>query len=248
MLLGSSVSMNTEESNTLPPLICSMTCWMATMLRQKTMPMQRADHGAGDADERAAHQEDAQHRAGRGAQRAQHRDVAALVLHQHDQRRDHVERGHQHDHAKHDEHGVLLHLQHADDGVVGVAPVAQQQRAPVQDLRAARAAASATRSGSVDTDLDAGDRIRLLEEDLRRAQRQEHHTGIVVVQTGIEDRHHLVGAHARDGAERGRRALRRDHRQRITDAQAIQLGQADTDGDRVVAGELVRVCRRRYCG
>ena len=44
---------------------------------------------------------------------------------------------------------------------------------------------------------------------------------VVVVQPGIEDRHHLVGAHARDGAERGRRALRRDQRQRIADAQPI---------------------------
>ena len=48
-----------------------------------------------------------------------------------------------------------------------------------------------------------------------------------------------VGAHARDGAERRRRALRRDQRQLSPTREAEALRQADADRDRVVALEIV---------
>ena len=175
-----------------------------------------------------------------GANGAQHGDVARLVLHHHDQRRDHVEGGDQHDHAEDDEHGVLLHLQHADDGVVGVPPVAQPHLASVEHL-AQRWQQRIDIVRLRDADLDAGDRVRLLEEDLRRGKRHEHDAVVVVVQPGVEHRHDLVGAHARDRAECGGRALRRDHRQRIADAQAIELGQTGPDSDRIVTLEVVQL-------
>ena len=120
-----------------------------------------------------------------------------------------------------------------------MAPVAQQQLAPGQNFPQ-RCQQVGHVLGIGHAHLDAGDGVRLLEEHLRGAQRQEHHAGVVLFQSCIEDRHHLVGLHARDGAERRRGTLRRDHGQWVTDTQPIQLGQPDADGDRVVAGEPVQ--------
>ena len=75
-------------------------------------------------------------------------------------------------------------------------------------------------------------------------KRHEHDAVVVVVQSGVEHRHDLVGTHARNGAERGGRALRRDHRQRVADTQAIGLRQTDADDDRIITCEIVELARQ----
>ena len=86
---------------------------------------------------------------------------------------------------------------------------------------------------------DAADAVRLLEVNLRRRQGQEHDGGVVVLQPGIEDRRHLVGAHARDGAEGRYRALRRDQSESIADLEAVSTRHADADGNGVLAGKVI---------
>ena len=50
----------------------------------------------------------------------------ALVLHQHDQAGDDVERSHQHDQRQDEEHHVALDLERAEEGLVALPPVGQR--------------------------------------------------------------------------------------------------------------------------
>src|SRR5690606_16568948 len=84
----------------------------------KDDPRDRSD----DADAGAAHQEDAHDHAARGAHGPQHRDVAPLVLHQHDQAGDYVERRHQDDQGEDQEHDVALDLKRVEEAGVGPLP------------------------------------------------------------------------------------------------------------------------------
>ncbi len=93
--------------------------------------------------------------------------------------------------------------------------------------------------GVAHADLDLRGRPWLLEEHLGGGHRQEHEGAVVVVHTGLEDRHHRVGAHPRHGAERGGRTLGRDQRELRADVESEALGQRQADGDRVVAAEAV---------
>jgi hypothetical protein len=61
------------------------------MFRQKSTPVTRPTDRAGDAEGHAGHEEDAQDRGLAGPHGAQDADVAALVLHQHDDARDDVQ-------------------------------------------------------------------------------------------------------------------------------------------------------------
>ena len=116
----------------------------ASTLRQTTTPSSDAGERAGDADRRARHQEDAHHRAARRAHGAQDGDVAALVLHQHDQAGDDVERGDQHDQRQDHEHDVALDLQRREEGLVALPPVGDEDLAARRYLDGWRSASTAS--------------------------------------------------------------------------------------------------------
>ena len=203
------------------------------------MPISRPQQRARHADGGAAQQEDAHHRALPRPQRAQHRDVARLVLHHHDQRRDDVERRHQDDQRQDQEHHVALDLDGGEEAVVALRPVDHAHRRAGQ-RRAHRAAISRTRSGSAVTAsiwVAASGRRK---NNCAASQRQEDEAGVGLVEADLEDRHHLVGADARDVADHRRLALRRDQFQPAADADAQPLRQPDPDGHRIVALEGIQ--------
>src|SRR4029077_11208575 len=74
-------------------------------------PRDRTD----DADAGAAQKEDAQNHAAGRTHGAQDRDVAALVLHEHDHRRDDVERRYQDDQGQDQEHDVAFDLNRGEE-------------------------------------------------------------------------------------------------------------------------------------
>ena len=107
---------------------------------------QRADH----ADRGAAEQEDAQDRAAARAHGAQDGDVAALVLHQHDQAGDDVEGGDQDDQRQDQEHDVALDLHELEEAAIGVLPVGDAQRPFGQRLADGIGGGVASRRGCAD--------------------------------------------------------------------------------------------------
>src|SRR6201999_171601 len=83
-----------------------------------------ADH----ADRGASDQEHTHDRSLRGTHGTQDRDIAALVLHQHDQPRHDVQRCDQHDHGEDQEHHIALDLERVEEGGVTPPPVHQKDR------------------------------------------------------------------------------------------------------------------------
>ncbi len=94
-----------------------------SMLMQTTTPSSTPGNGADDADRGTGHEEDAHDGAGRRAHGAQDGDVAALVLHQHDQAGDDVQRRDQNDQRQDHEHHIALHLQGGEERLVALAPI-----------------------------------------------------------------------------------------------------------------------------
>ena len=195
-----------------------------------------AQHRAGHTHARPAHEKDAQHRAPPGADGAQDRNIARLVLHHHDQAADDVERGHDNDQCQDQEHDVPLHLHGGKEAVVVLLPVDHPHRparrggnGPAHRLHGLRV---------VHHDLDMRCGAGLLEENLRSLQRQEHVAGVVLVHADLEHGDDPVGAHAGDGAERGRGTVGRQQREFIADGQAELTRQAHADRDRVLTLEI----------
>ena len=82
----------------------------------------------------------------------------ALVLHQHDQAGNDVERRHQHDHRQDDEHDVALDLERGEEDLIALPPIVMIDRPPAAStiLRRKRSMLS----GSSTIDLDRGARRR----------------------------------------------------------------------------------------
>jgi hypothetical protein len=66
----------------------------------------------------------------RGAHGAQNGDIAALVLHEHDQARNDVQRGDQHDQGQDQKHDVALDLKCGEKGRGTPPPVDKEHRPP----------------------------------------------------------------------------------------------------------------------
>ena len=131
-------------------------------------PGERADH----ADRSAGDQEHPHDRALRGAHGAQDRDIAALVLHQHDQAGDDVQRRDQDDQGQDQEHHVALDLQRIEERRIALPPVDQEYRPPaasVTDLRKASILSGLV----VKTSIEVTSRVAV-EIGLRFGQRHEH--------------------------------------------------------------------------
>ena len=77
---------------------------------------------SGNADGRAGHEEDALDRAARRAHGAQDGDVVPLVLHQHDQAGDDVERRDQDDQRQDQEHDIALDRERGEKSLVALLP------------------------------------------------------------------------------------------------------------------------------
>ena len=128
----------------------------------------------------------------RGAHGAQDADLAALVLHQHDEARDDVEGRHQHDHRQDDEHHVALHLEHGEEAGVALAPVDEVQRGDAGLLHGAPRARPHL-VWVVHDHLEHVDRFALVEKALRLGERHEDHAAVVLRHAHLEERHDLVG-------------------------------------------------------
>ncbi len=102
--------------------------WSAWMLAAMSRPRRKPAIVPSDADRGAGDQEHPHDRAAGRAHGAQDRDVARLVLHEHDQPGDDVERRHQHDQRQDQEHHVALDLECGEEGAVSLAPVGQHDR------------------------------------------------------------------------------------------------------------------------
>ena len=98
-------------SNKVVPVSAERNWRILSIFAQNTTPMMKADDGAEDADAGAGDQEDPHHGAARRAHGAQDGDVAGLVLHQHDQAGNDVQRRHQDDQRQDQEHHIALDLQ-----------------------------------------------------------------------------------------------------------------------------------------
>ena len=91
-------------------------------------PEHEADGSADEPDRRAGDEKDAHDRAPRRAHGAEDCDGARLVLHQHDEAGDDVERSHQHDQRQNGEHHIALDRQHVEKAAVELAPVGVDHR------------------------------------------------------------------------------------------------------------------------
>ncbi len=193
--------------------------------RPTRKPGQRADH----ADRGARDQEYPHDRALRGAHGAQDRDVAALVLHQHDQAGDDVQRRDQHDHGQDQEHHVALDLQRIEEGRIALPPVDQKHRPPGRFGHALAEGVDLVGIGG--EHLDRGHVIVAVEIGLRLRQRHEHEGRVIFRHADLEHRGDLVGLDARRRAHRGHRALRRDQRDAVAGMQRQLIGEPAADGD-----------------
>ena len=199
------------------------------MLRQTSEADQEADEVADHADRGAGDQEHAHDRALRRAHGAQDGDVAALVLHQHDQAGDDVERRHQHDQRQDQEHHVALDLQRVEEGRVALPPVDHEDR-PLRGLGDELPEARDL-VGIVGVDLDRGDVAGAVEIGLRLGQRHEHEGGVVFRHADLEHGGDLVGLDARRRAHRRHRAARRHQRDAVAGAQRELVGEPPADHD-----------------
>ena len=212
---------------------------IVSMLRQMTTPSSDAGQRADDADRRAGHEEDAQDRAARRAHGAQDGDVAALVLHQHDQAGDDVERRDQHDQRQDQEHDVALDLQRREEGLVALAPVGDEDR-PLR-RRLDRRLQRVDVVGIVDEDLDRLRRVLHVEIELRLGERHvddEASYSDMPTSKIADDR---IGLDARRRAERRDVAVRRDQGDRVAERQAEILGQARADRDALAGSKPTSV-------
>jgi hypothetical protein len=204
---------------------------MSSILQQhrEQAASQRAHH----ADAGPCNEEHAQDRALGGAHGAQDADLAALVLHQHDEAGDDVEGGHHDDDRQDDEHHVALHLEHREEAGVALAPVDETQRRDAQLLHGRHRFLDSLRV--LHHHLEHIDGIALVEEALRLGQRHEDHAAVELRHAHLEHRRHLVALGARHGAERRARAARGGERDGVAHVDAQQAHEAGADGDGIRA-------------
>src|SRR3546814_8280512 len=120
------------------------------------------------------------------------RDVASLVLHQHDQAGNDVERGHHDDQGENQEHDVALHLERVDEGRVGLLPVVDPHPWFHHLLDGMTDLTGVVRMA--DGDLQVADRLGKLEEELRRRHRHEDETVVVLEHADLEEAGDAVAA------------------------------------------------------
>ena len=157
---------------------------------------------------------------------------ARLVLHQHDQPGDDVERRDEHDQGQDDEHDVALDLERREEGAVALAPVGQDHRPLGGHLD--RLARLVDAVGVVEEDLDHGDVVLAVEIGLRLLERHEDEGGVELGHAELEDGVDLVSFDPGNDAERPLRALRRRERDGVADLQREVLGEALADRDAAV--------------
>ena len=214
-----------------------MTSRMRLDIEREQQAEAEACDRSDDADGRSGDEEHAHHGTARRTHGAQDRDVLRLVLHQHDQAGDDVERGHQHDQREDQEHHVALDFERAEEGAVALAPVGHEDRPACRLVDGG--AGLVYPVGIVEIDLDELDVVLAVEVVLRLGQRHEDEGGIEFRHADLEDRLHRITLHPRRRAEGRRRAARRDEREGVAGLQRESVGKAAPDGDALPVLELV---------
>ena len=101
-----------------------------------------------------------------------------LVLHQHDQARNDVQRGHQHDQGEDQEHHVAFDLKCGEKGRGTPAPIDQEHRPPGGVCHRPSEFIDPVGAG-FDEDFDRGSRRGAIEIGLRLGEWQKDHHGII---------------------------------------------------------------------
>ena len=151
----------------------------------------------------------------------------ALVLHQHDQAGNDVQRRDQHDQRQDHEHDVALDLQRRKEGLVALPPVGQEDLA----LRSGfdRLSQRIDAVGIVDENLDRLRAAFHVEIELRLGERHEDDRGVELRHADLEDRDDRIGLHARRRANRRDVAVGRYQRDQVAENQAETVGHALAD-------------------
>ncbi len=196
VLAGSSVRKRIEGSQTCCPVTSPMNCTTCCAESDEQEAEQSARGDAQRADRRAHRHEDAHQPAARRAHRPQDRDVARLGAHQHDQRRDDVERGHDQDDREHGERTPTRSTASASNSSRFI--WRQSTSWPLlPTLSSSGAEISPTLSGSLVLISTIADRVAEQQQGLRVLHRHDDKALSIIIDADLEDRADRVADRSR---------------------------------------------------